>query len=98
MALALQHCERFKDFSIDKGRYKDFKCYELLGLGLNEVCYLRYRTSNTNNTTVIRLLPEGKARSLQGVIAYGKYRLHTRDLLSNLYDVPTQWDVTAFKK
>ena len=51
VALALQHDERFKDF----------KCYDLLELGLNEVFYLRYPTRSANNTTVMRLLPERKA-------------------------------------
>ena len=46
----------------------------------------------------MRLLPERKAQSLQGVIAYGKYLLQNRDLLLIPYNNPTQWDVTAFKK
>ena len=46
----------------------------------------------------MRLLPERKARSLQGVIAYCKYLLYNRDSLSIPYDDPTQWDTTAFNK
>ena len=95
VALALQHDERFKDFSTNKGRFKDFECYKLLDLGLNAVYYFRYPTRCANNTTVMRLLPERKTRSLQGVIAYGLYLL---DNFDDTYDDPTQWDVTTFKK
>ena len=95
VALALQHDETFKEFEEWKGRFKDFECQELLDLGLNAVFYLKYPTRNADNTTVMKLLPERKARSLQGVIAYGRYLLHNDDIT---YDDQTQWDVTAFKK
>ena len=98
VALALQHDKRFQNYSFDERRFKVFECYELLDLSLNEVFYLRYPTRGANNTTVMKLLPERKARSLQGIIAYRIYLLLNKDSLSIPYDDPTQWDITAFKK
>jgi len=70
VALALQHDVQFK--LLDE-KYKDCECSELLSLDLNAVFYFRYLITNSNNTTVMKLLPERKARSLQGIIAYCKY-------------------------
>ena len=72
VALALQHEERFKDY----------ECSELLDLGLNEVFYLKY-PKKSNNTTVMKVLSERKARSLQAVIAYSIYLLFDKDNTNN---------------
>ena len=84
MALALQYEERFEN-----------RCSELVDLGSNEVFYLKYPTRNVNNNTVMKVLFERKARSLQAVIAYSVFLLFDKDAT---YDDPTQWDVNAFKK
>ena len=92
VALALQHDMQFK--VLDE-KYKGCECFELLNLDLNAVFLFRYPTTNSNNTTVMKILPERKARSLQGIIAYHIYLLLNND---DTCDDPTQWDVTAFKK
>ena len=72
VALALHHDLQFK--LLDE-KYKGCKCSKLLSLDLNAIFYFRYPTANSNNTTVMKLLPERKARFLQGIIAYHTYPL-----------------------
>ena len=43
----------------------------------------------------MKVLPERKARSLQGILAYHSYLFCTND---NTCDDPTQWDVTVLKQ
>ena len=92
VALALQHDVQFK--VLDE-KYKGCECFELLSLDLNAVFLFRYPTANSNNTTVMKVLPERKARSLQGILAYYSYLYHNND---DTCDDLTQWDVTVFKK
>ena len=60
-----------------------------------ECIFFRDPITNSNNTAVMELMPETKAKSLQGIIAYHTYLFCNND--NTCYD-PTQWGVTMFKK